>query len=298
MKIGTKVNFILTIVFLIGILVSAIALSDVLQQKAQNEINSKASALMTMNNSVRSYTNERVGPLLSPQVEIQENFIPESIPSYSVREVFEYFRNTPEYANFFYKDATLNPTNLRDKADDFETEIVNSFRQQPDKTSLSGFRTMSGIKLYYTAKPFAIKNESCLRCHSIPENAPKSQLTTYGSEHGFGWTLNDILGAQIVYVPAEEILENAHRSFILVTGIVAMVFTIVIIIINLLLKRTVLRRIKRIATVAEQVSVGNMDVNFGRQNKDEIGDLAEAFNRMKYSLEIAMNMLNKKNNNS
>jgi HAMP domain-containing protein len=63
---------------------------------------------------------------------------------------------------------------------------------------------------------------------------------------------------------------------------------------NLFLKRTVLRRIKNIASVAEQVSVGDMNASFGRQNKDEIGDLAEAFNRMKYSLEIAINMINKK----
>ncbi|MCJ8280535.1 MAG: HAMP domain-containing protein [Rivularia sp. ALOHA_DT_140] len=62
---------------------------------------------------------------------------------------------------------------------------------------------------------------------------------------------------------------------------------------NLLLKGTILKRIKRIASVAEQVSVGDMDASFGKQNKDEIGDLAEAFNRMKYSLEIAMNMINK-----
>jgi HAMP domain-containing protein len=55
----------------------------------------------------------------------------------------------------------------------------------------------------------------------------------------------------------------------------------------------VLQRIKTIATVAEKVSVGDMNANFTKQSKDEIGDLAEAFNRMKYSLEIALNMLNK-----
>ena len=76
-----------------------------------------------------------------------------------------------------------------------------------------------------------------------------------------------------------------------------MIFAVVIILINLLLKTTVLQRVKKIATVAEQVSVGNMNANFGQQNKDEIGDLAEAFNRMKYSLEIAMNMISKKRGN-
>ena len=58
-----------------------------------------------------------------------------------------------------------------------------------------------------------------------------------------------------------------------------------------------LQRIKSIATVAEQVSVGDMNADFGKQNKDEIGELAESFNRMKYSLEIAINMINKKRGN-
>ncbi len=293
MKIGTRLTLNLIIVFVIGILISGIALSNVLNTKAQGEVNSKAGALMEMNNAIRNYTNERVQPLLLPKAENQDTFIPESIPAFSVREIFEYFRSTPDYANFFYKDATLDPTNLRDKADNFETKIVNKFKNTDEKT-LSGYHTVSGTKLYYTAKPFSVTNESCLRCHSTPERAPKSQLATYGRENGFGWKLNEVLGAQIVYVPAESILTNARDSFILITGIVAMIFTAVVVIINLLLKRTVLQRIKKIASVAEQVSVGDMNVNFGKQNKDEIGDLAEAFNRMKYSLEIAMNMINKK----
>ena len=294
MKIGTRVTINLIIVFAIGILISGIALSHVLNAKAKGEVNSKALALMEMNNSIRNYTNERVQPLLLPKVETEDTFIPESIPAFSVREIFEYFRKDPEYANFLYKDATLDPTNLRDKADQFETKIVNQFRENSNKNTLSGYRTISGTKLYYTAIPFSVKNESCLRCHSTPEKAPRSQIATYGTENGFGWKLNEVLGTQIVYVPAENILKNARDSFILITGIVAMVFAVVIIVINLLLKTTILQRIKRIASVAEQVSVGDMNADFGKQNKDEIGDLAEAFNRMKYSLEIAINMINKK----
>ncbi len=296
MKIGTKVTVSLVVVFVIGLLISGISLANVLEKKAESEIDSKASALMAMNNSIRTYTNDRVQPLLLPKLETQENFIPEAIPTYAVRETFEFFRKSPDFASFFYKDATLNPTNLRDKADDFEAEIVNRFRREPETLSISGFRNMNGTQLYYTAKPFQIKNESCLRCHTTLDKAPKSQINTYGTENGYGWKLNEIVATQIVYVPAQRIFQNANRSFIIVMGVVAMIFTALVAIVNLLLKRTVLGRIKQISTVAEQVSVGNMNAGFGRQRKDEIGDLAEAFNRMKYSLEIAMNMLNKKSN--
>ncbi|MGB3759224.1 MAG: DUF3365 domain-containing protein [Rivularia sp. (in: cyanobacteria)] len=296
MKIGTKVTLSLIIVFIIGILISGISLANVLEDKAESEVDSKASALMAMNNSIRTYTNDRVQPLLLPKLETQEDFIPEAIPTYSVRETFEYFRKSPEFASYFYRDAALNPTNLRDKADDFEADIVKRFRLEPETTSISGFRNMNGTQLYYTAKPFQIKNESCLRCHTTVDKAPKSQINTYGTENGYGWKLNEIVATQIVYVPAQQIFQNASRSFMIVMGVVAMIFTAAVVIMNGLLKRTVLRRIKRISTVAEQVSVGDMNASFGQQRNDEIGDLAEAFNRMKYSLEIAMNMLKKKDN--
>jgi methyl-accepting chemotaxis protein len=293
MKIGTKVNLILIIVFISGIFISGIALSNVLEKKSENEVSSKALILMQIVNSVRDYTNERVQPLLLPKVDTQEQFISESIPSFTLREVFEKFRKNKEYSNFVYKDAALNPTNLRDKADEFEANIVERFRQEPDNKTVSGFRTMSGEKLFYNARPFVIQDKSCLRCHTSPELAPKSQIVTYGKDNGFGWKLNQIVAAQIIYVPAEEIYKNSNRSFFLIIGIVGTIFTTIVFIMNQLLKKTVLLRIKKIATVAEQVSVGDMNADFGKQSKDEIGDLAEAFNRMKYSLEIAINMLNK-----
>jgi HAMP domain-containing protein len=294
MKIGTKVNLILVIVFVIGLLSSGTALSKVLENKTENEVSSKAVMLMQIANSVRKYTNDRVHPLLLPKLDTQENFIPESVPTYSVREVFEVFRKQKEYSNFLYKDATLNPTNLRDKADDFEATIVKEFRNNTASLTTSGFRSISGEKLFYTARPFKIEQESCLRCHSTPENAPKSQLNTYGREHGYGWKLNDIVATQIIYVPAQDIFNSANSSFLIVLSVLITIFIAIVLVINLLLKKTVLKRIKKIAMVAEQVSVGDMDANFGKQDKDEIGALAEAFNRMKYSLEIALKMLGNK----
>ena len=126
MKIETKVNLTLIIIFIFGILINGVLLSNVLEQKTQKEINSKAMTLMEVNNSVRQYTDKRLQPLLIQKMEENPDiFIPELISSFSVKEIFKNFRSNPEYADSFYKDATLNPTNLRDKADDFETEIIS-----------------------------------------------------------------------------------------------------------------------------------------------------------------------------
>ncbi|MBD2101056.1 DUF3365 domain-containing protein [Leptolyngbya sp. FACHB-261] len=291
-KLGTKFNLFLMTVFIGGILVSGIALSRVLEQAAQQEMTSRALLLIQSMNSVRTYTSEHINPLLAPRVETEPTFTPETVPAYAATEVFEDLRKNSDYSNFFYKEATLNPTNLRDKADDFEAKLVERFRSEPGLKELSGFRSLPGTESFYIARPLAITKESCLQCHSTPEAAPKSQITTYGTENGFGWKLNEIVAAQVISVPSGEILNNAQRSLSLVMGILIAIFTIVILLINLLLRRTIIRRIRRMSKVAHEVSTGKMDIDFVDDTNDEIGALSKAFGRMKSSYEIAMKFIN------
>ncbi|QLE56323.1 DUF3365 domain-containing protein [Nostoc sp. TCL26-01] len=292
LKIGAKFNLLLMIIFIVSICLSGTILSNVLQQRAQNEITSKAQILIKTMNSVRSYTQNRVNPLLAPRLETETVFIPETVPAFSATEVFENFRKNAEYENFLYKEATINPTNLRDKADPFETQLVERFRNEPQTKQLSGFRSLPEGQVFYIARPLEITEQKCLRCHSTPDQAPKSQLTTYGTENGFGWKLNQIIATQIISVPSEEVFNNAHRSWYLIMGLLAVIFTIVVLVINFLIKKTVIERIRNIEKIAQRVSVGDMNANFAETSKDEIGGLAAAFERMKSSLKIAMDMLN------
>ncbi len=295
MKIGTKLNLLLTLVFVSGILISGVALSRVLQQSAQDEVTSKALLLIQTINSVRHYTDTQITPLLESRLKTEPVFIPQTVPAYSAIDIFENLRKNDVYKNFFYKEATLNPTNLRDKADSFETNIVKQFRSELETKELSGFRTLPEGKNFYIARPLSVTQQSCLQCHSTPEAAPKSQLESYGTENGFGWKLNEIVSAQIISVPADDIFDSAHRSFSVVMGVLVSVFAIVALLTNLLLRRTVLQRIRKIVKAAQDVSTGDMSSDFEKSSNDEIGALALAFNRMKYSLEIALKMLNQQN---
>lgn len=292
LKIGAKFNILMIIVFIIGSSLSGLALSTVLNQRAETEVVSKATALIQMVESVRGYTQDHVTPILEQRLETEQRFTPEVVPSFSSREVFDRFRQLEEYKSFAYKDATLNPTNLRDKADSFETQLVNNFQNKPELQQASGFRNDSGTNLFYIARPLKIKNQSCLKCHSTPEVAPKNMIRDYGRDNGFGWQLNSIVAAKVIYVPADEIFASGQRSLSIVMGVVVGIFAIVILAINLLLKKTVIQRIKKIAKTAQRVSVGEMDATFEENSKDEIGVLAAAFNRMKTSFGLAMKFLN------
>ncbi len=51
-------------------------------------------------------------------------------------------------------------------------------------------------------------------------------IDLYGSANGFGWKLNDVIGAQIVSVPMQIALDRASQLFMVMFGGLAVVFLI------------------------------------------------------------------------
>ncbi|HAX79350.1 MAG TPA: histidine kinase [Cyanobacteria bacterium UBA11372] len=287
-KLAKKLTLLLSFVFIVGIILSGLALASILNYKAQNEISTKALLLSETINSIRKYTSTEVAPELTTR-STPDEFLAQTIPSYSVRKIFENLQKSDDlYRGFYYKSAMLNPSNLQDKADAFETAIVEQFRQNQTLKELQGFRGVGNQDFFYIARPLSLTESSCLRCHGTPEFAPKKMIEIYGTTNGFNWPLNEVIGTQIVSVPASQILQNARQSFVLVMGVVAIVFAVTILITNLWLKLFIVRPIKKIAQVAEAVSTGDMEAEFEKVSNDEVGNLAEAFTRMKLSLAMAI----------
>lgn len=293
-KLRKKFTVFLLLVLVLGLSLIGTALNFVLKKDAENEIASKALILMETMNSVRNYTSTQVQPELIERIDTV--FLPETIPAYSAREVFEGLRQkNADYRNFFYKEATLNPSNLRDKANPFEEKLVEKFIAQSDKKEQRGFYNSPGGQLFYIARPIQITQQSCLQCHSTPEVAPKTVIDRYGPVNGMGWQLNEIVGAQVISVPAQTVISQAHQSFVIIMAVVSIIFVLLILLVNYLLNRHVISPLKKMARVAEEVSTGYMDAEFEKTTNDEIGNLAEAFKRMKLSLAMAMNRLSKVN---
>ena len=140
----------------------------------------------------------------------EPEFAAQSIPFYAATEAFNYFRK--RYPDYSYKEAALNPTNPRDRTVEWEADIVNIFNKTPTKTDLVGYReTPEGPSLYYSA-PIRVDSQSCLSCHSSAEDAPREMTKVYGKNNGFGWKINDIIGAQIVSVPARLVNQSADAA--------------------------------------------------------------------------------------
>jgi HAMP domain-containing protein len=291
LNLNGKISLFLLLIFLGIVIACGQFFSMLLEQNTQKTIANRAELLIETMSAVRDYTSTQVNPQLASRLETEEKFIPQTVPAYSAREVFEGLRSKPEYQDFFYKEATLNPTNLRDKADEFESTIVESFRSSPQLKQIAGFRDLPGSDMYYIARPLAVKSESCLRCHSTPDLAPRSQIASYGSRHGFGWKLNEIVGIQIVSTPIIALVKESQMLRFLILLILGMFLLLTIILINLFVRRIVIIPLQKILEVVKRIDRGDVEARFKYSSPDEIGVLAISLNRMKDSLEVANELL-------
>ena len=100
-KLATKFNLLLMLVFIGGILISGAALSKVVEQRAQDEVTAKALILIQTMNSVRDYTSTHINPLLAPRLESEPVFIAETVPAFSATEVFGNLRKNEDCRKLF-----------------------------------------------------------------------------------------------------------------------------------------------------------------------------------------------------
>jgi HAMP domain-containing protein len=288
MSLRLKFNLSLLVVMLLGLGVSGYFLQDLLQKNAREEVLHEAGLMMESALAIRAYTVDHVRPRLAKLQD--EEFIPQTVPAFAATETLSTLQK--KYPEYGYKEATLNPTNPRDRAVDWEADIVNQFRGSPDRGEIIGERDTPSGRSLYIARPIQIKDPGCLPCHSTVDAAPKTMVDKYGPANGFGWQLNEIIGAQVVSVPTDVPIQRAQAAYRTFMVSLTAVFLFVGIALNLMLLIMVIRPVTRLSKLADQVSMGQMDVpDFRTSGRDEIGVLTESFNRMKKSLVQAMKML-------
>jgi len=288
MRLLLKVNVVLLIVFVIGLAVSYQVAARLLQENARSEIQGNARIMMESALAVRTYTLKQINPLLKTQIRYQ--FLPQAVSAYAANEYFKLLRL--KFPDYTYKEATLNPTNLRDRAVDWEVDVVKYFIDNADSKELIGERDSALGKTLYLARPLRILDEKCLVCHSTVAAAPPTMLDAYGTANGFGWQLKDIVGAQIVTVPYGLPLQRANAALKSFVYLLVGLFLFMFLAVNVLMTTLVVRPVLKLAAIADQVSLGNMDAaEFPAKSGDEVSALGVSFNRLRITVKKALKEL-------
>ena len=288
MSLRLKLNVIVASVLLLGLLAAGAVMYRAGDESARAQVLKELTTIKALMLSVREYTSNEVRPLLEDASRIQ--FLAQTVPAFAAKSAFASFRE--RYPDYTYTEAALNPMNPQDQPDDWEKEVIEKLRSDRGLKQLIEVRSAADGDRLTMAFPIEIKSQSCLACHASAGKAPPTLVALYGDKNGFGWKMNEVVGAQFVSVPLSRVQNPVWENLMFIVGTLAGVFLALMAVLNVLLSWLVVSPIRGLAQVAESVSMGDGDQpEFVLAGSDEIASLSQSFNRMRRSLDNAMKML-------
>jgi HAMP domain-containing protein len=287
MNLLMRINLALGGAFIVSGVALGYACSRFLEANAQDQLVREAALMMDSAVATRAYTSEEILPLLGESM--KSSFLPQSVPFYATTQNF--LRLHAQHPAFAYKEAALNPTNPRDRAMDWEADLIQHFRNSVQTRELAGERDTPMGRSLYLARPIRVESE-CLTCHGSPTTAPGTLLARYGSNNGFGWQLGEVVGTQVVSVPLAAAEGDARRTLQDMIIAIAVVLGLLWILANGFLYALIVRPMRRIVATADALSKGESAAgDFPAQGSSEVIELGRSFNRMRISLEKSLKLL-------
>lgn len=205
----TRLNLVLLTVLGTAYAVAALFVYHQADRQYRHELEESSERQMQMAQAVRAYTNDHVRPTLLQDI---HEFHPSAVPSFAANQTMRYLQAT--YPGHVYREVALNPTNPANLAHGWEVQAIQHFRSSPGKILSTITTDAQGAVQFQYAKPITVSSPTCLVCHGSAKAAPATMLTRYGSQHGFGWQLGEVVGAQVVSVPAQWARQRRNRNLL------------------------------------------------------------------------------------
>ncbi|MGF1487044.1 MAG: DUF3365 domain-containing protein [Prochloraceae cyanobacterium] len=277
------------ICYVCSLIMSVITIGVWTTQEVYSAADKQLNILVDMVKAARTYVAEDVRPYMLEREIFHSPAVSSTVATKHIAEHFAV--NQPDYYIRVVSDNPLNPDN---KPTAFEQGIIQKFRDK-----LAAEESMEDLilegkikdKQYLVSSRPSISKESCLVCHGNPEDAPKEILDEYGTESGFNYDINAVVGASVVGVPIRNVNEIVLVRSLITFIFISIFFGLVFIAINRLVNLLVLKPIAKISHVARSVSEGNLNQSMSTKRDDEIGELVKSFELMRRSLVTASKRL-------
>jgi len=164
---------------------------------------------------------------------------------------------------------------------DEQKEMIESLKAEEDRDDTILLARYKGI-LYSNYVRIFRATDSCISCHN-PQ----------GSAGAF--SQNELIGAVVIQSPAVEITRTVllNKVWIFAAGLIAGAGAIVAF--YVITQRVILRPIRQLRAIANNVAEGNLDIRSAIKTGDEYEKLANAFNHMLDGLQATQEKLRQAN---
>ncbi len=185
-------------------------------------------------------------------------FLPQTVPAYAATEQFNELRKKhPDYTTRKRRStrpirATVPRTGKPTSSTSFRIDVDDDRDRR---------------RARYAHRPHALSlaadPDQERRVPDVPQHgrgrAQDDDRSLRATANGFGWKMDEVIGAQIVSVPMTVPIERANKTFTAFMGSLAAVFLAIFVLLNVMLYTMVIRRVTNLAGIADQVSLGNVD---------------------------------------
>ena len=209
MSLLVKFNLILILCFGIALVPAHLITRDLLQKNARTQVVQHARLMMQTALATRGYTNKQIKPLLAvaPGRGVPAADGPGVLRDGDLQHAAGDVPGVHVQGSDAQSDQPARPH--RGLGGGRRQRVPRRTRKLPE---IIGERDAPLGRALYLARPITITDPGCLSCHTTPEMTPASVVKRYGTSGGYGWKLNEIIGAQIVSVPMAVPLDHGDAG--------------------------------------------------------------------------------------
>jgi len=153
-------------------------------------------------------------------------------PVKTTREISDRFSKSLK-GDVVIRTVSDRPRNPENKADEFEIEMMDYFRNHPDKKEYF----IQKENVYFYSKPLYIK-QSCLKCHGARDNAVPSIREKYDT--AYDYKVGDLRGLMTIKIKEHtffDVLYADFRNTVIVTLLIYLFFLLIIYIMFLKMRK-------------------------------------------------------------
>lgn len=195
-------------------------------------------------------------------------------------------------ARYAIRNVSDNPLNPANSPEPLERELLERFRNAPELKTLQTQGLLNRQPMLVSSAPI-VSQPGCLQCHGEPDKVHPEITGQYGRTNGYNYKEGAVVGLELVGVPIADVNELAMQRSLVAVGLLTVMFGLIFVTINLLVRRNLIAPILQITSAAQAVVKGDLDQTLDIQRNDEIGDLARSVELLRRSFAQVMKRFNR-----
>jgi len=287
-KLSTRLFTPLIIILVLIFIILSFYVPSITKDNAIESAIKSAESTVKQYKTIRGYYTKNVIKKILPIANISPDYnhkddankIP--LPATFIHEISEEFTKKGIMTLKLYSPYPFPNRNNR-KLDSFGRDAWQALKKNPKQTFAQA-ETINNKAMVRVALADTMTQQGCVDCHNSHPDTPKND-----------WRLRDLRGVLEVQVPIEQQLANASNLNTTIILIILAAIAATIVLLFAIFRKLISERLRNVHSALEEIAKGEGDLSqrLDETPKDEIGNVASAFNLFINQLEKTLVGINK-----